>query len=67
MLADIEHDFHQLLRAMRNEGGELHITCFFEELPLAGKLGEVWLFFHQSRQSGKGDISRWSQRNRLYY
>lgn len=41
MLADIEHDFHQLLRAMRNEGIELHITCFFEELPLAGKLGEV--------------------------
>ena len=33
-LARVQDDFHALLRLRVNEGSEIAITCFFEELPL---------------------------------
>ncbi len=34
MLARVQDGFHGLLRMRVNEGSEIAITCFFEELPL---------------------------------
>lgn len=34
MLARIQDGFHGLLRVRREEGSEIALTCFFEELPL---------------------------------
>lgn len=34
MLARIQDGFHGLLRLRRDEGPEIALTCFFEELPL---------------------------------
>ena len=34
MLARIQDGFHGLLRMRRDEGSEIALTCFFEELPL---------------------------------
>lgn len=40
MLARIQDGFHGLLRIRRDEGSEISLTCFFEELPLPG-VGKV--------------------------
>jgi hypothetical protein len=40
VLANIQKSFHSLLRCRRDEGTEISITCFFEELPLP-VVGEV--------------------------
>lgn len=41
VLARIQADFHTMIRARGNRGCQpIHITCFFEELPLPG-IGEV--------------------------
>ncbi|PMD17926.1 hypothetical protein NA56DRAFT_542480, partial [Hyaloscypha hepaticicola] len=40
VLANIQKSFHSLLRCRRDEGTEICITCFFEELPLP-VVGEV--------------------------
>lgn len=34
MLAGAQGGFHGLLRMRRNEGSEIAVTCFYEELPL---------------------------------
>lgn len=34
MLAGAQRGFHGLLRMRRNEGSEIAVTCFYEELPL---------------------------------
>ena len=44
MLATIQDGFHSLLRIRRDEGSEIAITCFFEELPLP-VIGKVRLTF----------------------
>lgn len=40
MLANIQSGFHHTLRLRKEEGAEISITCFYEELPLA-IIGEV--------------------------
>ena len=40
MLRTIHNDFHKILRLRKDEGSEISITCFFEELPVTG-VGEV--------------------------
>jgi hypothetical protein len=40
VLSNIQKGFHGLLRRRRDEGAEISITCFFEELPLP-IIGEV--------------------------
>ena len=34
VLATVQEGFHGLLRLRQNEGSEIAVTCFFEELPL---------------------------------
>ncbi|KAA6412091.1 MAG: hypothetical protein FRX48_04241 [Lasallia pustulata] len=43
MLARVQDGFHGLLRLRTNEGSEIAVTCFFEELslPLVGKVVEM--------------------------
>lgn len=40
MLADVQDGFHNILRLRKEEGTDINITCFYEELPLPG-VGEV--------------------------
>ena len=40
MLREVQKDFHNILRLRKDEGAEIPITCFFEELPVIG-VGEV--------------------------
>lgn len=40
MLASIQDRFHSILRSKRDDGQEILITCFYEELPMLG-VGEV--------------------------
>lgn len=40
MLAVIQQGFHSILRIRKDEGAEIAVTCFFEELPLRA-VGEV--------------------------
>ena len=40
MLRVVEKGFHNILRLRNNEGSEISITCFYEELGVAG-IGEV--------------------------
>lgn len=52
MLARIQDGFHGLLRIRRNEGSEIALTCFFEELalPVVGKVHMTMpVLFSESR------------------
>ena len=40
MLRVAENDFYKILRLRKDEGSEISITCFYEELPVIG-IGEV--------------------------
>ena len=40
MLRAVEKSFHNILRLRKDEGSEISITCFYEELPVLG-VGEV--------------------------
>jgi len=40
MLADVQDGFHNILRLRKEEGTEIAVTCFYEELALPG-VGEV--------------------------
>lgn len=40
MLRVVEKNFHNILRLRKEEGSEISITCFYEELPVIG-IGEV--------------------------
>lgn len=40
MLRLVEHGFHKILRLRKDEGSEISITCFYEELSVIG-IGEV--------------------------
>lgn len=40
MLRVVQKDFHKILRLRKNEGSEISITCFYEELDVIG-VGEV--------------------------
>ena len=40
MLRVVEKNFHNILRLRKEEGSEISITCFYEELPIIG-IGEV--------------------------
>lgn len=40
MLDQVENGFHTILRKRKDEGCEVHITCFWEELPVA-VIGQV--------------------------
>jgi len=40
MLRMVENGFHNILRLRKDEGSEIPITCFFEELGVTG-VGEV--------------------------
>ena len=40
MLRVVEKSFHNILRLRKEEGSEISITCFYEELPVIG-IGEV--------------------------
>lgn len=42
VLSRIQSQFHTMLRANKDQGREMKITCFFEELPVRG-VGEVSL------------------------
>lgn len=42
MLADIQDSFHNILRLRKEEGTEIAVTCFYEELALP-VVGEVLL------------------------
>jgi hypothetical protein len=42
MLATIQNGFHNMLRSRKDEGAEIAITCFYEELPVL-MVGEVSL------------------------
>ena len=51
MLARIQDGFHGLLRIRRDEGSEIALTCFFEELalPVVGKVHMIMpLMFYNS-------------------
>ena len=36
VLGRIQTDFHTMLRDLAQKGHQIHITCFYEELPLPG-------------------------------
>ena len=40
MLREVQKGFHTILRLRKDEGSEISITCFYEELPVTS-IGEV--------------------------
>ncbi|KAH0536621.1 hypothetical protein FGG08_006515 [Glutinoglossum americanum] len=68
MLANIQDGFHSILRLRINEGTEIAITCFFEELSVV-VVGEDMTKFAGSNDSGYkailGELRRWIRPLRL--
>ncbi|KAL9064370.1 MAG: hypothetical protein Q9161_008926 [Pseudevernia consocians] len=62
MLARIQDGFHGLLRMRRDEGSEIALTCFFEELPLP-VVGKDMTKFNDRDDDGYtkivGELRRW--------